>query len=113
MHLPCSSRYFCQAYLSINKFARAGNRNTREGWPLMPVETELNGDPKSTNERDPSLVVCWACRAGTRDFCSALAALVGPGQNIFPRHTFFPLLYIVQQAGQAAVLGHVSLPTCL
>jgi hypothetical protein len=25
----------------------------------------------------------WACRAGTRDYCSALAALVGPVQNIF------------------------------
>ncbi len=30
-----------------------------------------------------SWLVRWACRAGTRDFCSALAALVGPVQNIF------------------------------
>jgi hypothetical protein len=28
-------------------------------------------------------VVRWACRTGTRDFCSVLAALVGPVQNIF------------------------------
>ncbi len=28
-------------------------------------------------------LVRWACRAGTRDFCSALAVLVGPEQNIF------------------------------
>jgi hypothetical protein len=28
-------------------------------------------------------LVCWACHAGTRDFCSALAALVGSVQNIF------------------------------
>jgi hypothetical protein len=28
-------------------------------------------------------LVCWACRAGTRDFCSALAALLGTVQNIF------------------------------
>jgi hypothetical protein len=28
-------------------------------------------------------LVDWACRAGTRDFCSALAAQVGPVQNIF------------------------------
>jgi hypothetical protein len=27
--------------------------------------------------------VRWACCAGTRDFCFALAALVGPVQNIF------------------------------
>jgi hypothetical protein len=28
-------------------------------------------------------LVPWACSAGTRDFCSALAALLGPGQKIF------------------------------
>ena len=28
-------------------------------------------------------LVYWACRAGTRDFCSALAALVDPVQNVF------------------------------
>ncbi len=28
-------------------------------------------------------LVRWACRAGKRYFCSALAALVGPVQNIF------------------------------
>jgi hypothetical protein len=31
----------------------------------------------------PSLLVCWACRASERDFCSALVAPVGPVQNIF------------------------------
>ncbi len=30
-----------------------------------------------------SWLVRWACRAGTRDFCSALAALVGPVQILF------------------------------
>ncbi len=43
----------------------------------MTVETEVNGDSKSTNERGPSLVGSWACRASSRDFCPALAALVG------------------------------------
>ncbi len=37
-------------------FARAGNRKIIEGWPLLPVETEVNGESKSTNERGPSLV---------------------------------------------------------
>jgi hypothetical protein len=58
----------------------------------------------STNERGPSLVGQFsrACRAGIRDFCSALAALVGPVQKkfflavhyfIFPRRTLlhFPI----------------------
>ncbi len=26
------------------------------GWPLLTVETEMNGDSKSTNERGPSLI---------------------------------------------------------
>ncbi len=30
-----------------------------------------------------SWLVRWACRAGTRDFCSALAAVDGPVQNAF------------------------------
>jgi hypothetical protein len=28
---------------------------SREGWPLLTVETEVNGDSKSTNERGRSL----------------------------------------------------------
>ncbi len=53
----------------------------------------------------------WACRAGTRDFCSALAALVGPVpvQNIFSSPSNFSFVPITQLAGQAAVLGHLSL----
>jgi hypothetical protein len=63
-----------------------------------------------------SWLVRWACRAGTRDFCSALATLVGPVQNFF---FFLIILYfnsfvpIAQQAGQATVLGHPSLSVCL
>jgi hypothetical protein len=41
-------------------------------------------------------LVSWACRAGIRDFCSTLAALVAP-----------------VQAGQAAVLGRLSFSKCL
>ncbi len=31
-------------------------RETREGWPLLTVETEVNGDSKSTNQKEPSLI---------------------------------------------------------
>jgi hypothetical protein len=56
-----------------------------------------------------SWLVRWACRAGTRDFCSALTALGGSVQNnLFPHSNFFD-----QQAGQAAVLGRLSLIVCL
>ncbi len=53
--------------------------------------------------------------AGTRDFCSSLAALVGPVQNIFflTVHYFNFFVPIAQHAGQAAVLGGLSLYVCL
>jgi hypothetical protein len=61
-------------------------RETREGWPLLTVEIEVNGDSKSTITIIGVLpwLVRWPCRVRTRDFCSALAALVGTVQNIFP-----------------------------
>jgi hypothetical protein len=61
-------------------------------------------------------LVCWACRAGTIDFGPALAALVGPVQNIFfssPLHYFKSFVPIAQQAGQAVVLGGLSLVVCV
>jgi hypothetical protein len=54
-------------------------------------------------------LVQWACRAGTRDFCSA----PGPIQNIFffTAHYFKFLWPHAQQAGQTAVLGHLFPPS--
>ncbi len=61
-------------------------RETKEGWPLLTVETEVNGESKSTNERGPSwagssafscrykrLLSCLGCssRASTRYFFSS------------------------------------------
>jgi hypothetical protein len=41
----------------------------------------------------------WARRAGTRDFCPALAALVGTEQNIlFPRRTLTSFVPISRAA---------------
>jgi len=40
----------------VNKRHKLKIRETREGWPLLTVETEVNGDSESTNERGPSLV---------------------------------------------------------
>ncbi len=62
-----------------------------------------------------SWFVRWACRAGTRDFCSSLAALVGLVQNIFflTVHYLISFVPIAQQAEQAAVLGRLSLSVCL
>jgi hypothetical protein len=56
-------------------------------------------------------LIRWACRAGTRDFGPALAALVGPVQNIFFRtvHYFTSFVPIIQHAGQAVVPHCLSL----
>ncbi len=35
-------------------FCSLPTRVTREGWPLLTVETEVNGDSKGTNQRGPS-----------------------------------------------------------
>jgi hypothetical protein len=65
----------------------------------------------------PLLVRC-AFHAGTRDFCSALAALVGIEENIFflTLHYFNSFVPIAQQVGhngQAAAMGHLSLSMCV
>jgi hypothetical protein len=61
-------------------------------------------------------LVRWACRAGPRNFCSALAALVGTVQNtvILTVHYFHSFACRHRpQGGQAAVLGRLSLSMCL
>jgi hypothetical protein len=58
-------------------------RDYREGWPLLTVETEVNGDSESTNERGPSFVGSLGLSCRYKIFFSALAALVIPVQNIF------------------------------
>ncbi len=60
-------------------------------------------------------LVRWGCAADTRDFCPAFAALVDPVQNLFflTVHYFNSLVPIAQQAGQAAVLGRLSVSKCL
>jgi hypothetical protein len=60
-------------------------------------------------------LVRWACRAGTRDFCSAFAALVGPVHDNFflTVHYFISFVPIAQQAGEAVVLDRLSLSMCL
>jgi hypothetical protein len=57
----------------------------------------------------------WACRAGSRDFCPALAALVSLVQNIFflAVHYFTSFVPIPKQAGQAVVPGRLYLNICL
>ncbi len=81
-------------------------RETREGWTLLTVETEVNGYFLG--------LVRWSRGDGTIDFCPALAGLVSPVQNIIflTVHFFTLLVPIAQQPGQAGVLGRLSLCIC-
>ncbi len=84
---------------------------------LHTVETEVKGTQREQMNWVLHWLVRWACRDGTRDFCSDLAASVSPVQNIFfltiHLHYFNSFVPIGQQAGQAAVLGRLSLSMCL
>jgi hypothetical protein len=65
----------------------------------------------STAEKGRALpwLVRWTRRAGTIDFCPALAALVSQVENIIFLITNFLLVNIAHQPGQAGVLGCLSL----
>jgi hypothetical protein len=58
-------------------------RETRQGWSLLTVESEVNEDSKNINEKCPSLVGSFGLSFQYQRFLYALAALVGTGQNIF------------------------------
>ncbi len=99
-----------KARLALN-FKFVTTKKTREGWPLLTVETDVNGDSMSTN------VLPWfvplACRAGTWDSCLGWSSLP-IAKKIFLRiHYFHSFVPISQQAGHAAVLGRLSLSMCL
>ncbi len=70
---------------------------------MASAEAEVNGVSKSTNERGPSLGGSMACRMHVVQvqviFFSALAALVGPVQNIFllTVHYFNSFVLLAQQ----------------
>ncbi len=83
-------------------------------WPLLAVETEVNGTQRVQIKGVLPWLPGWACRASTRDFCSAWAALVGRKKKISSHRTLFQFLYpFAQQAGQAVLPGRLSLSMCL
>jgi hypothetical protein len=83
-----------------------GGQRDREGWPLLTVETEVYGDSKRTHESGPFL---------TKKVGLDCSTVFGPVQNFFssPYTISVSLTPIAQQAGQAAVLGRLSLSVCL
>jgi hypothetical protein len=78
---------------------------------VATVETVVNRDSKSTNERVPSSVGLLGLSCRYKRFLSALAVLAGPGQKtcFLTVHYLCSFVPIAQQAGQAVVLGRQSL----
>ncbi len=80
-----------------------GTRETRDGWPLLTVEAEMNGDLKSTNERGPSLVGSLGLCCRYKRFLSCLGCSIRPRTKYFflTIHYFNSFVPIAQQAGQS------------
>jgi hypothetical protein len=55
----------------------------RVGWPLLTVETETNGDSKSTYERGPSLVGSLGSLCRYKRFMSCLGCSGQPSTKCF------------------------------
>ncbi len=68
-------------YLFLARFGTS--RETREGWLLLTVKTEVNGGSKSIHERDPFLVGTLGPSFWYKRFLFRHTALAGPVQNIF------------------------------
>ncbi len=84
------------------------------GGPLLSVETEVKGDSKSTNDRDPSLVGSFGLVLLVQRFLSYLGCSSQHSTKyFFPRHRLFYFFTLHRlnslQPGQAGVLGRLSL----
>jgi hypothetical protein len=66
------------------------HRETREGWPLLTVETEANGGSKSTYKRGPYLVGALGSSCRYNRLLSCLGCSIWPGTKYyFPHYTLF------------------------
>ncbi len=85
----------CKASIGPERLERRG--------PCWLLQTEVNGDSKSTKKRGPCVPV--------QEIFVLPWLLVGPVQNNFflTVHFFNSFVPIAQQAGQAAMLGFLSL----
>jgi hypothetical protein len=80
---------------NLFKTGKKSTRESREGWPLLTVETEVHGDSKSINVRGPSLVgfVGLSCQCQYKRFLVSLGCSSQPSTKyFFPRCTLFQCL---------------------
>jgi hypothetical protein len=83
----------------------------REGWHLTTIATEANRDSKRTNEGGHFLVgsLGLSCRYKRYLFCLGYSSRPSTKYFFLTVHYFNSFVPIAQQAGQAAVLGRLSL----
>ncbi len=67
----------------LKTWVRSERPYVERGGPCLLLKLRRMGTQRGQMKGVLSWPVPWACRAGTRDFCSPLASLVGPLQNIF------------------------------
>ncbi len=113
----CSNLWFNLELTCNPSFIYVSYRPERleRGGPLLTVETEVNGDSKSTYERSPSLVGSLGLSYRYKRFLLCLGCSSQLRRKyFFPHSILFQFLCpIDQQAGQTAVLGRLSLNMCL
>jgi hypothetical protein len=91
-------------------------RKTRERWALLTVETEANGDSKSTNEKDPSLVGSLGSSCRYNRFLSCLGCSSRLSTKYFfssPCTNSIHLSPSPTKLDRQSCRGHLSLNLCL
>ncbi len=106
--IRCSVVLFLISIKLYEKVALFRLRDTREGWPLLTVGTEVNGEGTKW-----VLFVVRARRAVTRDFYLALAALVSPVHFFFPRRTLFQFMCLYRPATWAGSRAGPPVSECV
>jgi hypothetical protein len=80
-------------FLYFYCFSMVRPRETREGWPLLTIETEKNGDSQSTNQRGSSLVGSLSLSCRYRRFFLFLDCSSQPSiKYFFPHRTLLKFL---------------------
>ncbi len=92
-----SKEYLCGQNITSFRNYPVQNRGERGllptcGWPLLTVDSEVNGDSKSTNERGPSLV-CSPCRYMRLLYCLGCSGQPST-KYFFPCHSIFQFMYL-------------------
>jgi hypothetical protein len=78
-------------------------RETREGWPLLTVETEANRDSMSAYERGPFLAGLLGSSCRYKRFLSCLGSSSRASTKfVFPRNTLFHSLVPMHRPASSA-----------